>query len=167
MNPLLLTALAGQAFTMYNSVQSLKESRKQKLEEQSLRLKEAEMIAKRHKTNMLLAERSGEQTLKTSYLKYGSSFTSEGQSFVDSAEGYTNMVNNLQNMKEEADFEVSMRQREAALAGSQASAYNRAVLPTLLGSGLQFSGSFYKASGADSDLTSAEKKDLTALKRGD
>ena len=151
MDPLLIAGLAGQAFNMYNSVQSLKESRRQKLEEEKLRLEEAKMIAERHKTNMLLTERKGEQEIKTGYLKYGGTFTSEGQSFVDTAEGYTNLMNNLQNMKTEADFEVSLRQREAALAGSQASAYNKAVLPTLLGGGLQAAGQYYKATGPTHD----------------
>lgn len=153
MNPLLIAAIGGTAFSMYNSFMSLKESRKQALETQKLRMEEAGMLAERYKANILLTERKGEKELGVKYLRYGEGAKSLGQSFIDTAEGYNNMVNNLQNMQKEADFEVSLRQREASLAGAQASAYNRAVLPTLLGGSLQAAGSFYKASGAGSNAT--------------
>lgn len=153
MNPLLIASIGGTAFSMYNSFMSLKESRKQALETQKLRMEEAGMLAERHKANILLTERKGEKELKVKSLQFGEGARDEGQSYAQLAEGYTNMVNNLQNMQKEADFEVSLRQREASLAGAQASAYNRAVLPTLLGGSLQAAGSFYKASGAGSNAT--------------
>ena len=145
MNPLLIAAIGGQAFSMYNSFMSLKESRKQSLETQNLRLQEANMIAEKHKANANLVERKGRKELSLVPLQYGKGGGSSFGSFLEQAERYSNLVNNLENMKKEAEFEVSLRQREAALAGSQASAYNRAVAPTLLGGSLQFAGQYYKA----------------------
>lgn len=147
MDPLTIAAVAGVAFSAYNSFMSLKESKKQALETQKLRLEEADSIAEKYKINLNLMERKGEKELKVKSLAYGTGAISQGQYFSDMAEGYTNMVDNLHNLKKEGEFEVSLRQREAALAGAQASAYNRAVVPTLLGSGLQAVGSFQKAKG--------------------
>lgn len=155
MNPLLISAIGGQAFSMYNSFMSLKESRKQQLETQNLRLQEANMIAEKYKANINLTERKGRKELALVPLQYGKGGSSSFGSFLEQSERYSNLVNNLENMKKEAEFEVSLRQREAALAGSQASAYNRAFLPTLLGGSLQFAGNFYKASGAGANATSS------------
>ena len=153
MDPLLIASIGGTAFSMYNSFMSLKESRKQALEVQQLRLQEANMLAEKHKANSILFERKGNKEIALSPLQYGKGGTSSFGSYLEKAERYSNLVNNLQNMQKEADFEVSLRQREASLAGAQASAYNRAVLPTLLGGSLQAAGSFYKASGAGSNAT--------------
>ena len=144
MNPLLIAAVAGQAFSAYNSYMSLKESRKQKLEEQSLRLQEATMMADRLKTNLALTERQGRKELAANYLEFGKTGKGSAEYFASLSSRYSNMVDNLANLKSQGEYEISLRQREAALAGEQASAYNRAVLPTILGGAIQTAGSMYK-----------------------
>ena len=146
MDPLLLTAAAGTAFSAYNSYMSLKESRKQALETQALRLQEAEMIAERYKANLGITERKGKKEIES--MSGGSSqFYGSEKNMSTMADRYSNLVDNLVNLRKEGEFEVSLRQREAALAGEQAAAYNRAVVPTLLGGAIQSGGQFSKAMG--------------------
>lgn len=146
MNPLLIAGAVGYAFSAYNSYMSLKESRKSKLEEQALRTREASEIAEKYKANINLTERKGLQEISNMSGGRASFYASES-SLALMTERYSNLIDNISNMRKEADYAVSMRLREADIAGSQAAAYNRATLPTAIGGALQTAGAFGKATG--------------------